>query len=297
MHTDDIKKIEGKVLGQRISHPEKYDPTILVAVPRKPNRDIYNISSPADIFIGIDTWHAFELSFLTNNGLPVAGVAKITYNCNTPNLVESKSLKLYLNSFNMTRLGNSAKEGIDIIKSTIVADLTKTVGGDVNIEIFISDDSTDIEYHNFQVIENQNNIDNIIFDAFEESPELLEILKKEESSEHLLMSNVLRSNCKITHQPDWGTVFIRYSGLKEVSQESLLKYLVSFRNENHFHEEVCEMIFKRLYDKLTPDDLMVTCVFTRRGGIDICPSRSTRKDWMFRNLTDCKVLTSKLLRQ
>lgn len=297
MQNDDIKKIEGKVLGQRISHPEKYDPTILVAVPRKPNRDIYNIKSPSDIFTGIDTWHAFELSFLTNNGLPVMGVAKITYDCNTTNIVESKSLKLYLNSFNMTRFGNTAEEGIQLVKKTISNDLSKTVGGQVNIEIFIDNNSTEINIDNFEIIENCENVNQLSFEAFKESPELLEIEYSVNKTEHYLMSNVLRSNCKITHQPDWGTVFIRYSGANKVSKESLLKYLVSFRNENHFHEEVCEMIFKRLYDILSPDNLMVTCVFTRRGGIDICPSRTTNNEWLFENLTNHKTLTTKLLRQ
>jgi 7-cyano-7-deazaguanine reductase len=299
MNYTDIKEIEGKVLGKQVDYPQQYDPTILVAVPRKPNRDIYNIESPSNLFKGYDTSHAYELSFITEKGLPVSAMLKIVYDCNTPNIVESKSLKLYLNSFNMTRFGFSAQSGLDIVLGIVEEDLSALIGNRVKVFAFkeqepehLIDRSTE-----YTVLEECSFSENISFDSFDEDPDLLKISTTSNITEQAFTSHILRSNCKITNQPDWGSVFIRISGKNNIDAESLLKYLVSFRNENHFHEEVCEMIFKRIYDNYKPEDLAVTCIFTRRGGIDICPSRTTRIDWLFNNLVSEGILTEKLIRQ
>ena len=288
---------EDKYLGKQVDYPQYYAPDVLVAVPREVNRDEYDLKADDLPFFGVDVWQAYELSFLTKKGLPVSGLLKITYPCNNPFLVESKSLKLYLNSFNMEQYGDTPEEGIQNVKEVIAKDLSALLRTDVELNIFVKEpEVTPFDFSGYALLEEYPEIKNISFSAFKESPELL-TTEKIEPYVLKVSTNLLRSNCKVTFQPDWGSAFIYMKGDNKPDESSLLKYLVSFRNENHFHEEVCEMIYKRLWDEFKPEELAVTCIYTRRGGIDITPVRVSHKKLLPENLTDVNVLSKKLLRQ
>lgn len=287
---------EARLLGKNIQHPTQYDPEILVAVPRKLNREIYQIKEDQLPFVGVDAWHAYELSFLTQKGLPVTGVLKLVYPCDSPFLVESKSLKLYLNAFNMERYGNTSDEGIDRLLNIIQKDLEALLKAKIQLAYF--NHSTELQplgFQDYRIIEDHKEMEKVNFDAFTESPDL--ILSSNQGGELKVATHLLRSNCKITHQPDWGSAYIWIKGIELPEEVSLLKYLVSIRNENHFHEEICEMIYERLWTRFAPQKLMVSCIYTRRGGIDICPSRASHTNLLPKNLTNQTVLTEKLLRQ
>lgn len=270
MQTD---KIASKHLGKKSEGSEKYNPDLLVAIPRLENRKQYNIDNNNLPFKGGDVWHAYEFSVLCKNGIPVTRLLKIKYNCDSEFLVESKSLKLYLNSFNMTRLGNNINECLNICKKTIEEDLSKTLKTNVTAA-FIENNTERVEIFNkFTNIMQYVDDTTLKIEKFKEAPELLEV-KNSEIKEYYLTFDSLRSNCRVTHQPDFGDVFIYYKSQKHIEEASLVKYLCSFRSEYHFHEECCEMIYKRLYDILDKGDgLFVCALYTRRGGIDICPAR------------------------
>lgn len=287
MH-DKTNEIASVLLGKKVSHSEFYDPSLLVAVPRSENRRQYNIQNDNLPFEGWDVWHAYEFSSMTEKGLPVTRLMKIKYNCNSEFIIESKSLKLYLNSFNMTRFGASTSNCLDICKNIIEKDLSEKLLTEVTV-YFIDNDAERIE-----IFKNFNNIMNLIdesalqIEKFKEAPELLKTEEKEEVEKHYLMFDSLRSNCRVTHQPDFGDVFIYYKSKNHIKEDSLVKYLSSFRSEYHFHEECCEMIFKRIYDLLNiEDELFICALYTRRGGIDICPSRWSKNC----SLNDVKELT------
>lgn len=271
--SDRTEEIASKHLGKKSSGSEKYDPSLLVAVPRCENRKQYNIKNVSLPFLGYDVWHAYEFSAMTENGIPITRVLKLKYNCNNDYLVESKSLKLYLNSYNMTRLGENIDECLDICKSMIEKDLSEKLQTDVQVN-FLQNDSKRVEiFSEFENIMNFVDETKFIIESFKENPN---ILKTEESTEkeYFLTFDSLRSNCRVTHQPDFGDAFIYYKSKKHIDETSLVQYLSSFRSEYHFHEECCEMIFKRLQDLLNKNDKLFVCaLYTRRGGIDICPSR------------------------
>jgi len=291
-----MEPIESKYLGKRVSFPQHYDPSLILAIPRYENRKLYNIKEQPEIFTGCDIWHSYELGFMTKNGLPVTGMLKITYGSDNLYLVESKSLKLYLNSFNMNRFGETKKEGLKEVLDTIKNDLSSALQTNVSVYFFDIQKEEAFDFTNFSLLEDNKEAENIAFDHYKESPELLKI-EKEESSTIKVATNLLRSNCKITHQPDWGSVYIHIKANKTIDKLSLLQYLVSFRNEYHFHEEVCEMIYKRLWDFLQPEELMVACLFTRRGGIDICPVRANKQELLPENLINVNIRDYKLIRQ
>jgi len=263
-----------KFLGKKTEGSNTYDPSFLVRVPRFDNRRHYEISNSSLPFTGWDVWHAYEFSCLTQNGLPLTRLLKLKYPCENEYLVESKSLKLYLNSFNMTRFGNSIQESLEICKKLIEKDLSEKLETKVCLD-FINEDTAPVQiYDKYENIMNFVDEKSLKIENFKESPEVLEIEKKEQSEEYFLKFDSLRSNCRVTHQPDFGDAFIYYKSKTHIKEASLVKYLSSFRSEFHFHEECCEMIYKRLYDILDEDDeLFVSILYTRRGGIDICPSR------------------------
>jgi 7-cyano-7-deazaguanine reductase len=288
--------LEDRFLGKQVDYPQQYAPETLVAVPRHFNREQYQLEESNLPFIGYDTWHAYELSFLTNKGLPVTGLLKIVYPATNYSIVESKSLKLYLNSFNMHRFGNTANEGLSEVLKTINKDLNQLLDTDVQLGFFKHcNNSVSYDFSDFQVLEDIIDADKIDFTHFNETPELLK--PSDQAGELKIASHLLRSNCKITNQPDWGSCFIYIKGASVPDTTQLLQYLVSIRNENHFHEEICEMIYKRLWDIFTPDELAVSCIYTRRGGIDICPVRVSHKHLIPQYLTTPSVLSEKLLRQ
>jgi len=270
---------------------------VLVAVPREINRKEYNLAADTLPFTGIDVWQAYEFSFLTHKGLPVTGLMKMTYPCGNPFLVESKSLKLYLNSFNMEHYGNTPDEGLSEIKEIIKKDLSVILQTDISVNVFMKEpQEMPFDFSEYQLLEELPEVTGIEFDTFKEFPELLQTANIEPFKMNYA-THLLRSNCKVTFQPDWGSAFIYMKGENKPDEISLLKYLVSFRNENHFHEEVCEMIYKRLWDRYKPEELAVTCIYTRRGGIDITPVRVSHEKLLPKNLVDVNILSRKLLRQ
>lgn len=254
--------------------PDKVDPSLLVAVPRHLNRTQYGIEEDNLKFIGYDVWNAYEFSTLLSNGFPVSGLLKFSYEHNTPNIVESKSVKLYLNSYNMANVIDNW-EDLWMVEERIERDLSEVVGGNVTATIFQGDfDTIRPVAGDFVSLENFCNISNMRFDDYTESADILEVVPSIARYERW-RSYSLRSNCRVTNQPDWGDIYVHIKGEKSVTPESLLKYIVSMRKENHFHEEICECIYTRLMNLLEPEELFVSCLYTRRGGIDINPVRCT----------------------
>jgi 7-cyano-7-deazaguanine reductase len=266
-------------LGSISEYKSQYDASLLVREPRSNNRKHLNIQDDALPFYGNDTWNAYEVSALTNSGVPVVGIGKIVYPCSSKYIVESKSIKLYFNSFNMTKLGATEGEVRQKIAELAEKDLSELLETEVQVAI----------HSNTNVIAEQSNVYDEYFDentvtledecnpgdvtVYQETPELLEVHNIDEPTAFKYHSALLKSNCRVTSQPDWGDVFIYYKGKKTVTPESLLRYIISFRDECHFHEEICETIYKRLSDALAPEELNVFCLYARRGGIDINPER------------------------
>lgn len=267
-------KAASVVLGKKVSGSEQYDPSLLVIVPRYENRKQYDINNLNLPFDGWDVWHTYEFSSMTEKGIPTTRLMKLKYNCRSEYIIESKSLKLYLNSFNMTRFGQTIDECLRICKQKIETDLAQKLQTEVTVN-FLENNVQRVDiFNDFKNI--MQNIDekSLRIEKFKEAPELIELEETGNISEHYLMFDSLRSNCRVTHQPDFGEVFIYYKSKIKIKEEGLVKYLTSFRSEFHFHEECCEMIYKRLYDLLNRgDELFVCALYTRRGGIDICPAR------------------------
>ena len=284
MQTDIIASTH---LGKKSEGSKTYDPSLLVVVPREENRRQYNIDNNNLPFFGFDVWHAYEFSCLSGNGLPITRVIKLKYNCNNDFLIESKSLKLYLNSFNMTKFGKNIQECLDICKNIIQKDLSEKLQTHVELEYLDENSKRSEIFSDFENIMDFVDESTITIENFKETPELLEV-EELEKSEYRLKFDSLRSNCRVTHQPDFGDLFIYYKSNKHVKEDSLVKYLCSFRSEYHFHEECVEMIFKRISDLLNDnDELMVCALYTRRGGIDISPVRWKNFDLKL-DLTDIK---------
>lgn len=267
---------DGSVVKPYVT-PDHVDPSLLVAIPRKLNRDQYDIKEDNLPFVGYDSWNCYEVSFLLDNGFPVNCVVKITYPANSKYIVESKSLKLYLNSYNMDKMGITITHAKNSFIQKITRHLCDVLQCTVNISVFIND--SDIEHppidEVFLRVENMVDVDKIKFPWYTENPEILNEVPNRSIIPFQVRSNSLRSNCRVTNQPDWGDVYIYMDANHVPSLESLLQYIVSMRKENHFHEEICECIYKRLWDKFNPSELFVACLYTRRGGIDINPVRAS----------------------
>lgn len=291
---------DGSVVKPYVT-PDEVDPSLLVGVPRVLNRTAYEIDEDNLPFQGSDTWNCYEFSTLTNNGFPVSGLLRIVYPSDSPNIVESKSLKLYLNSFNMMKNGDTIEEVLLNIEQRIYDDLSPCLGTEsVDVSLVFEDGIVRKPVEgDFIQVEKYIDPTTITFDQFNESPDTLQVVDSD-GYPKLWRSAVLRSNCRVTNQPDWGDVYIAIKGEKTVTPESLLQYIVSMRKENHFHEEICECIYKRLDDLLKPDELFVACLYTRRGGIDINPLRASSREVMYKygsGLNDPYSINIKTLRQ
>lgn len=303
------KAPEARFLGSIVEYKTTYDPSLLQPVPRQENRNHLNISDDNLPFVGYDVWNAYEVSCLTDNGIPVVGVCKIKYPADSTNIVESKSIKLYLNAFNMTKVGDRGDTS-DVVRSKlgqiIQQDLSNVLGirsGKVEVSMFppnVDVPTLEIEGMNESVEYIDDTEVGFISQITEytEAPHLLK-LRVDRSRFRVYASSLLRSNCKITHQPDWGTVIIAVDGKSHPDKASLLEYIISFRNENHFHEEICETLFTRLTSLLVGSEVGVCCLYTRRGGIDINPVRGTSKRMcdVFEPLGDMSTPSPKTSRQ
>lgn len=267
-------KIASTYLGKKVEGSVNYDSSLLVAVPRINNRLQYDIFAEKLPFDGADVWHAYEFSTMTEKGLPITRVLKLKYPCDSEFIVESKSLKLYLNSFNMSRFGVDVQDALNICADLIKSDLSKKLK--TNVEVcFLDNDVEKVEiFKEFINILSMVDEKDVVINEFKEAPQVLKVGENSQKKAYYLTFDSLRSNCRVTHQPDFGDVFIYYNSKKHIEDASLVQYLSSFRSEYHFHEECCEMIYKRLWDLLdVNDELLVCALYTRRGGIDICPVR------------------------
>jgi len=308
LNQEEVVKIAGKHLGKvgGEGYKDTYDPGLLVEIPRYLNREAYGIDDNNLPFVGGDAWNAYEVSALNKNGLPITAFAKITYPSSSKYIVESKSLKLYLNSFNMTYIDRDNKFAVySILEKTITSDLCQLLESAVTVKLFDASAQDFNTFHHaitdvaqYITLENMVGVaDDITCSKYTESPDLLEGVRVDDSIEQCFHSSVLKSNCRVTSQPDWGDVYIKYKGKYNIKPESLLQYVVSFRDECHFHEEICETIYKRLLDKFEPEELVVTCLYVRRGGIDINPIRSYKAGGIYDVFTNKNRLFVKTARQ
>ncbi|MGR5119667.1 NADPH-dependent 7-cyano-7-deazaguanine reductase QueF [Vibrio astriarenae] len=261
----DAKELAGLTLGQKTEYANQYDASLLQPVPRSLNRDDLELGDSLP-FQGCDVWTLYELSWLNSKGLPQVAIGNVSIPATSPNLIESKSFKLYLNSYNQTRFACW-----DEVQAQLSKDLSACAGGEVSVEILPVQSFTQTPVVTMlgECIDDQDiEIDSYDFDAT-----LIENATGSEVVSEQLHSHLLKSNCLITNQPDWGSVEIQYSG-KKINREALLRYLVSFREHNEFHEQCVERIFTDIMKYCQPTELTVYARYTRRGGLDINPFRS-----------------------
>ena len=291
-----VKEIASKHLGKvgGDGYSDQYNRELLVKIPRKLNREGYGLTG--EEFKGVDVWNAYEVSAITTKGQPVAGMLKIVCPANPEFHVESKSIKLYLNSFNMTKIGDNAADCIKGIEARVKRDLDELLETNTTVSFYASDWETEpLGFsEEYEDIGNLVDLDNIDFTAFKSDANQLE---SGDNKTLKVSSNLLRSNCRVTNQPDWGDVFILIKGEETPSPESLAKYIVSHRTVSHFHEEICEMIYAHLTERFKPEQLMVACLYTRRGGIDINPIRATHSMLIPEFFTNPDYTVRKTLRQ
>ena len=264
---------ENSLLGKPAPYADQYDASLLYPISRAPKRAEIGVPSTLP-FLGADLWTAFELSWLNARGKPQVAIAYITVPCETPNIVESKSFKLYLNSFNNTKFADVAD-----VQARIRTDVSEAewrgapARGTVGVKI-IGPDLFDREpVHEMDGL----SLDRLDLECtqYTPAPELLTATFNESPVSEVLTSKLLKSNCLVTGQPDWGSVQISYSG-PQINQEGLLQYLVSFRNHNEFHEQCVERIFMDVWARCKPVKLAVYARYTRRGGLDINPFRTSQ---------------------
>ena len=257
--------VDASPLGQKTAYISSYDASLLFPIARSESRKALGISSDLP-FYGYDIWTGYELSWLNTKGKPVIAVAEFKIPCDSPCIIESKSFKLYLNSFNQTRFSS-----LDDVKNTLLKDLSAVAGSEVGVDLRSLSDSNllvDVTYDALYLDELDIDVD-----TYHPDPSLLTVDASEEVAE-VLCSHLLKSNCPVTVQPDWATLFVEYSGAK-ISHENLLRYVISFREHQDFHEHCVERIFVDLLRTCKPKRLSVYARYTRRGGLDINPFRST----------------------
>ena len=294
----EVVEIASKHLGTvgGAGYKDSYAPELLVKIPRSLNREGYGLTGKE--FKGVDVWNAYEVSAITTKGQPVAGMLKIVCPSDSENHVESKSIKLYLNSFNMTQIGDNAADCITGIEARVKRDLDELLETNTTVSFYASEFETEpLSFSDdYEDLGEVVDLDSIDFTAFKSDADQLQEADYE-GDELKLRSNLLRSNCRVTNQPDWGDVFIYMKGGSLPGADSLAKYIVSHRTVSHFHEEICEMIFAHLTERFGPDQLMVSCLYTRRGGIDINPIRATHSSLIPEFFTNPEYIIRKTLRQ
>ena len=250
-------------LGQVTQYIETYSPHLLYPIPRSLARNKTGITEPL-IFTGEDIWTPFEISWLNPKGKPVIAMGEFRFPCDSPCIVESKSFKLYLNSFNQ-----STFESLERVVQTIQADLNKATQSQVGVELFYVEDLKDITLADFEGT-CLDHLD-LSIDSYKINPNYLKTHPK--MIEETVHSHLLKSNCLATGQPDWGSVFIKYAG-NQIDHEGLLRYIISFRTHSGFGEHCVEQIFHDITARCRPEKLTVYARYTRRGGLDINPFRS-----------------------
>jgi len=249
-------------LGREVAYPRHYDPGLLFPIARTLGRAELGIAEALP-FTGHDRWHAYELGWLDSRGKPVVATATITVPGDSPSLVESKSLKLYLNSLNHTRFDDA-----DAVRTRIAADLSQAAGASVDVSYGLPPMAA--------AASGDVSIDDLDIEITSYGPPDASLLTADADAivEERLASSLLKSNCPVTGQPDWASLHIAYRGPR-VDRAALLRYLVSFRDHAEFHEQCVERVFVDLMARCRPDTLSVEARYTRRGGLDINPWRAT----------------------
>ena len=257
-------------LGQPTAYPSHFDASLLQAVPRQLNRSSIAIDSAQLPFIGRDLWTCYELSWLQPNGLPQVAIAEVAVPATSTNLIESKSFKLYLNSYNQSVFASATA-----VNQQLTADLSACAEAAVAVTLYSLDEYTQHGLTTLpgECIDQCINASSPVTD-YDYQPNLLSQLTTASAPivQEQLHSHLLKSNCLITNQPDWGSVYIGYTG-RQINRQILLRYLVSFRNHNEFHEQCVERIFSDLQAATGCTELTVLARYTRRGGLDINPLR------------------------
>lgn len=258
---------EGSPLGRKSSYRADYAPELLYPIPRSGKRAELGLREDALPFVGEDLWNAYELSWLGPRGKPEVAVAQFRVPAASPRLIESKSLKLYLNSFNQTRVADVAT-----LRAMIEKDLSQVAGApvSVNIEPLAQHPQRATAYPNGICLD----VLDIEVDCYTPTPGLLRADTSRQVVGEQLYSHLLKSNCLVTGQPDWGMVVVCYSGAA-IDHEALLRYVISFRQHNEFHEQCVERIFTDIQKACAPRELAVWARYTRRGGLDINPFRAS----------------------
>lgn len=250
-------------LGEKTEYPREYNPKLLYAIPRRGSRETLGIFQPLP-FEGVDIWNAYELSWLNQRGLPQVAIGEIHIPCDSEFIVESKSLKLYLNSINQTVFTS-----IEKVTDLLSEDISVITNSNVTVKLF---HPSQIEHTGFNQYAGICLDDlNVEIEHYDIQDDYLRI--SEEQVEESVHSHLLKSNCPVTDQPDWATIQIDYTG-NQIDHKGLLQYIVSFRNHNGFHENCVERIFTTIMKTCTPKKLSVYARYTRRGGLDINPFRS-----------------------
>lgn len=252
-------------LGRQIEYTFRYNPGLLCPIPRQTGREAAGTSHYADRWLGEDIWNIYELSWLSPAGKPEVAIAELRVPASSPNLIESKSLKLYCNSFNMSRFNST-----ETVRSTMERDLSNAAGAEVAITF-----TPPAEFGRLHLIEPEGTcLDDLALNDITYRPDPCILTTAPEKTRETLFSRLFRSCCPVTGQPDWATITIDYGGDRIIGA-SLLRYLISYREHAGFHEACVEKIFSDIMARCQPEELTVLARFTRRGGIDINPVRST----------------------
>jgi 7-cyano-7-deazaguanine reductase len=259
-----VSNVEHSPLGKTVSYITEYDPSLLFPISRTGKRQEIGLGETLP-FMGMDIWNGYELSWLNARGKPQVAIAVFNIPASSPNIIESKSFKLYLNSFNQTQLATR-----EALQSLLQADLSAAAGASISVQLIGPE-----QFHQQRLAELDGYcIDNLDIEVDQYGPQagLLKCDGGETTITESLTSNLLKSNCLVTGQPDWASIQISYTG-KPINRESLLRYLISFRNHNEFHEQCVERIFVDILRDCAPMKLAVYARYTRRGGLDINPYR------------------------
>lgn len=255
-------------LGKQSAYSSQYDPQLLFGIERAGQWQALGLSAECLPFVGVDIWNCYEMSWLLPSGKPVVAIAQVTVPADSPNIIESKSFKLYLNSFNQSQFASFAQ-----VQSMLVEDLSKVAGAPVQVRLKTFAQVAAEGVHEPQGL----CVDDLDVQLSQyQQPSAAQLVCGAEQVEEQLYSHLLRSNCPVTGQPDWGTVQVHYRGAA-LDHASFLAYLVSFRQHEDFHEQCVERIFVDLQACLKPELLTVSARYVRRGGLDINPYRSTEQ--------------------
>ena len=261
-----MNPLDKSSLGKSVAYLGSYDPSLLFPIARADKRAQMGIGSALP-FLGVDIWNAYELGWLDARGKPRVALAEFRVPASSPNIIESKSFKLYLNSYMQTRVPDT-----DTLRVQLAADLSAAAGAPVSVELATPTSQQSL------LIENLDGevIDDLPIEISHYGPPQPDLLHSNPDAvvEETLVSHLLKSNCPVTGQPDWASVQIHYVGPR-MGRDGLLRYLVSYREHDDFHEQCVERMFVDILAQCAPSRLSVYARYTRRGGLDINPFRST----------------------